>query len=112
MSQPSPSLCTHWAEHIEGWNRSGLSQRAYCDKHQLAPHQFWYWKRKLNRSPRKVSAAASADNPQAPFVPVTVRQPPRADPAALNLLFPSGIQLTGITQSTLPIALQLTEALT
>ncbi len=28
---------------IESWRQSGLSQKAFCEQHQIAVHQFYYW---------------------------------------------------------------------
>lgn len=28
---------------IENWQQSGLSQRAFCEQHQIVPHVFYYW---------------------------------------------------------------------
>ena len=36
-----------WAERIEDFRASGLSQRAWCRKHGLRPNQLWYWLRKF-----------------------------------------------------------------
>ncbi|MBL0378209.1 MAG: hypothetical protein JKP90_00840 [Desulfofustis sp. PB-SRB1] len=27
---------SYWGDHIAGWKQSGLSQQAYCRKHQLS----------------------------------------------------------------------------
>jgi len=34
------SLSDHWLTHITAWQRSGLSQVAYCQQHQLAKSTF------------------------------------------------------------------------
>lgn len=36
-----------WAEHLASWERSGLTQSAYCKKHNLDPGSFSSWKMKL-----------------------------------------------------------------
>jgi hypothetical protein len=36
-----------WQEHIEIWQVSGQSQKAYCTQHQLTYPTFNYWRRKL-----------------------------------------------------------------
>ena len=28
---------------IEGWQQSGVSQKAFCEQHRIAPHVFYYW---------------------------------------------------------------------
>lgn len=34
------ALSKHWLNHIEGWQRSGLSQAAYCRQHGLNATSF------------------------------------------------------------------------
>ena len=36
-----------WERHLQRWRSPGLSQRAYCQGHQLAPQQFSYWKKRF-----------------------------------------------------------------
>ena len=36
-----------WAERIEDFRASGLSQWAWCREHGLRPNQLWYWLRKF-----------------------------------------------------------------
>ena len=33
----------YWQTHIESWQRSGLSQKSYCDGHRLCPNTFRRW---------------------------------------------------------------------
>jgi hypothetical protein len=40
----------YWHHHVDGWQRSGLSQKAYCHTNSLALATFGYWKRKLGRN--------------------------------------------------------------
>jgi hypothetical protein len=37
-----------WTQHLQDWQRSGLSQAAYVRQHQLPLARFGYWKRKLD----------------------------------------------------------------
>ena len=37
-----------WENHIEQWRISGLSQAAYCRRHRLKVHRFYYWRRRLS----------------------------------------------------------------
>jgi hypothetical protein len=32
-----------WEEHILFWRESGLSQRAYCKRHDIKSSQWFYW---------------------------------------------------------------------
>lgn len=34
------ALSKHWLKHIEDWQRSGLSQAAYCRQHDLNANSF------------------------------------------------------------------------
>jgi hypothetical protein len=36
-----------WKQHIESWRPSSLTQTAYCQQHELKPHQFTYWKKRF-----------------------------------------------------------------
>ena len=58
-----------WSERIESWKQSGLSQRAYCEQHQLVLGTFVYWRSRLKKS----EAGDHADKPR--FLPVTLKQP-------------------------------------
>jgi hypothetical protein len=48
----SPMMPSHpdakfafWKRHIEAWQSSALSQRAYANHYQLSSTSFAYWKR-------------------------------------------------------------------
>src|SRR5262245_11341614 len=51
-----------WRRWISQWRASGLSVRAFCDRHGLATPSFYHWRRVLQR--RAVERSA--------FVPVQV----------------------------------------
>lgn len=57
-----------WSGHIEAWQRSGLSQGAYCRQHGLSQSSLNYWRARLSKSD-KVSA------PSVTFVPVPLPAP-------------------------------------
>lgn len=46
--QPESKLTKgqYWQEHIESWQRSGLSQAEYCRLNSLRLKNFWYWKKR------------------------------------------------------------------
>ena len=46
---------SYWARHVEGWRRSGLSQRAYCMRHGLRLKSFCYWRRKERAGAEDIS---------------------------------------------------------
>jgi len=33
-----------WFEHIQDWKRSGLTQKVFCEQHQLGPASFQRWR--------------------------------------------------------------------
>lgn len=40
-----------WKEHIKAWEKSELTQKAYCKSHQLSVANFYYWKKKFLHNP-------------------------------------------------------------
>ena len=40
----------NWQQHIDEWQRSGLSQQDYCRSHGISLASFGYWRRKLKRN--------------------------------------------------------------
>ncbi len=51
-----------WENHVDIWDRSGLSQVDYCTNHKIPLSTFGYWKRKFKKS----------DNSKPVFYPLTV----------------------------------------
>src|SRR5512144_1551392 len=45
-----------WQDHLAQWQRSGLTQVAYCRQHGVNRDQFGYWKKRL-RSARSAGTA-------------------------------------------------------
>jgi len=39
-----------WKKHLSGWRQSDLSQKAYCEKHNLKFATFGYWRKRLATS--------------------------------------------------------------
>jgi len=77
------ALSTHWKQHIEAWQASGLSQAAYCRRHGLSPATFSARLREHRALPE----------PAAPAL-IPVRVGPSAPPAGpLVLRLASGHQL-------------------
>lgn len=62
----------HWRQHIEGWLRSGTSQREYCERHNLAVSTFQLWRQRLHRG----------SEPQGRFEIVPLIQASRPQPAS------------------------------
>jgi len=37
-----------WQQHLNLWHESGLSQVAFCQQHNIAVHNFQYWRKRLS----------------------------------------------------------------
>ena len=65
-----------WREQVTSWQRSGLSIRQYCQKHQLNEPNFYAWRRELVR--RDEAGGISSKSVQRPkplsvtWMPLTV----------------------------------------
>jgi transposase-like protein len=69
-----------WRDWFDRWQRSGLSVRAFCERHHLAQPSFYAWRRKLQRR------AAPAT-----FLPVqVVGDEPTARAPALEVVLTNG----------------------
>lgn len=88
-----------WHQHIQNWKNSGQSQKAYCENHQLKPHQFWYWQRQFNNAKHGDDHASQAcSEVRGGFVPVqTEMASPHAEGIYLEL--PNGIRLHGLSHA-------------
>ena len=58
-----------WREHVGAWQKSGLSQAAYCRQHGLMQHDFSWWKGEIARRDPRASAVVPT------FVPVRMALP-------------------------------------
>lgn len=38
----------YWSRHVAEWQRSGLSKKAYCERHDLSYWSLRYWAEKLS----------------------------------------------------------------
>lgn len=73
-----------WNRHIEGWQSSGLSQRAYCEREAIALSSLRWWLRKRR--------AADRADPMS-FVPVEVGAAPGACEGPIEVVLLSGRRL-------------------
>ena len=98
MSNTLEEKRTQWQRHIENWRHSGLSQKSFCEKYKLKPHQFWYWNRQFNSLERSSSGMSNKNNAiaGAAFVPIQLST---GSPSSLSpsLELPNGIHIHGIT---------------
>ncbi len=100
----SEELAAHWRGQVENWRDSGQSQQGFCKTHNLSYAQFIYWRRKFEgKSKGGQTQTASA------LVPVRCKVPV-SDPG-LTLVLPSGLELRGLSQDNLPLAVELVERL-
>lgn len=95
----SPSAL--WGQHIQNWQKTELSQSAYCRDHGLNYHRFTYWRRKFanQSSPARHSIQRSG------FIPV--KSCTSVDAQSLTATLPNGVLLQGITVSNLSVVKQL-----
>ena len=98
--QPEP-LSAVWGDHIKRWQKTTLSQSAYCHEKNLSYHQFTYWRRKLfsQAKQRRKPVSHSAFVPIQSSTPLTVQ--------GLSLTLSNGMTLQGITSSNLQVVKQL-----
>lgn len=54
-----------WQQHIQDWSKSKLSQKVYCQQHNISFASFGYWRTRLNR----------LQKPDNKLVPVTLTRP-------------------------------------
>jgi len=51
MTASAAAACSekaaYWSEHLKAWQRSGLSQGAYCRRHGLSRSSLSYWRKRL-----------------------------------------------------------------
>jgi hypothetical protein len=50
-TETAPDKAEYWHAHVDAWQRSGGSQRDYCDKRGLALSTFSLWRRRLAITP-------------------------------------------------------------
>ena len=107
---------TRWQQHIHDWRESGLTQKAYCDSHNLKPNQFWYWQRQV----RLAEGGICQENPAAmkpeqgsrsAFIPARLGAQDAQTPTGLSLEFPNGIRVHGIEHASQGTLKHLAEAL-
>jgi len=80
-----------WERLVRGWERSGLSQQAYCERRGISVASLQRWRRLLAPGTRTESPVAA---PAPEFVPVTlVDDVPAAEAADLTLVLADGRRL-------------------
>ena len=100
-SNTSSKLEQFWTAHIDSWQDTDLTQRAYCQEHELQIHRFVYWKRKLsdaNDQPLEVQG----------FVQVS---PMITTSSSLSVQLPNHVRIEGISSDNVYLVKQLVGAL-
>ena len=73
----------YWQEHFHSWEKSGLSQSAYCRHHAIKYRQWSYWKKRLTQL--EISAT---------FVPVDLSEIRRTVCApVIRVVTPNGFRI-------------------
>lgn len=74
-----------WARRIAGYERSGLSRRAWCEANSVSLHTFDYWRRQLR------PGAAHRPRLKHALVPIAVRAAAQVSP--IEVVLPAGVVL-------------------
>ena len=96
----SKALSSYWQQKIDTWRKSEQSQQAFCRAHDLSYARFIYWRRKFATSATKRRSSSSSA-----LVPVRYRTPSVV--SGLELVLPSGIELRGLSEDNLSVAVEL-----
>lgn len=64
-----------WINHIENWQRSGLSQVAYCRQHDLTYQYFTAQLAAYRKTAKRAKPAVTAQSQSTTFVSVQVEPP-------------------------------------
>ena len=100
--EPTPSSRpAYWQDHMERWQQSGQSQKAYCREQDLSYFRFQYWRRRFREDEQHDVQRTRPSG----FVPVA---PTRSGlPSGLSVVLPNGIQLRGISADNLAVVERL-----
>ena len=88
MKTPSPHSREQWQAHLAAWQSSGKTQTAYCKTHDLAPHVFRYWKKRLAPMPAAPAALVPVtvvDDPAPAVTQQSARTPVHPIPSAITV---------------------------
>lgn len=74
-----------WQEHMNGWEKSGLSQKAYCNEQGIKLATFGLWRKRLRALEQK----------RISFIKTSSRVPEEGTPRSvvLQLVLPNGVRL-------------------
>lgn len=78
-----------WHEQITTWRSSGLSGQAFCNRQDLAYHQFIYWRAKQDKT------SADRQDSAVGFARVAPSRAVSTD-SELTLSLPNGVSIAGL----------------
>lgn len=103
-----------WKGHVIAFNDSSLSKASYCREHRLPYHQLIYWLSRFDSDTQPAIAvaepAAKQNKNTSRLLPVVLREN-QSSQCGIHITLPSGVMITGITEQSVSVALQLLEQL-
>lgn len=103
MATNSKLTQAQWQHHIDTWQSSALSQKAYCQDAEISLHQFGYWRRKL-----RTAAGQNFKKNVSALVPVTRSEPvPAVHTAGLSVTLANGVVIQGIEPGNMSVVTEL-----
>lgn len=80
-----------WRRHLTQQRASGLTVRAYCQRHGLCEHSLYSWRRTIAQRDRRVKSAPDESIAPPAFVPVAVvAGPSRLPDSAIEIRLVDG----------------------
>ena len=101
MSNRRSAVRQRWAAYVEAYRASGQTQSRFCEENGLSVSSLHYWLRKLD-SLRITEESAFV----AVAVDANTTLTPHATSDRLQITLPNGIQIDGVTLSTLASVIQ------
>ncbi len=89
----------YWTNQVNEWKASGETQRGYCRRHHLKPHQLTYWAQVFEEKSHTEHAPTTNG-----FVAVQVADSPIQ---GLTIRLPSGLRLEGIHAGNLALTREM-----
>jgi hypothetical protein len=84
-----------WLQHIQRWQRSQLSIRDFCARHQLGEPNFYFWLRTLKArgllTPRGAAATPADQSPNTPLFVAATLADAEATPQPLEIVLSDGL---------------------
>src|SRR5690606_11002260 len=83
MRSPDTTLQQLMFSLIEVWQKSGMTQREFCEKKDITYAKFQYWM-------KRYGAAGYPEEPTSSFLPVHVKRDVPAAVGSLEVFYPDG----------------------